>query len=261
LVFWFRLANAFFVLGSLFYVGQGISYVIGAYKSDHDVDDDDYEYSESWWADYGDKTLGALGALAYLLNAMVDVRASTVEIRGSAECRVFGDDPSWEIGVGCTFGLAAICDLIGELIWDDDKPGPGYAAGSAAVHIYLLNAVLTISGRCPTFSSLPRSMMSAGDILFLVGSVIDVLISYVDNPDTPASWYKFIAWCALFSAGLWFLDSILYILANHFETDESVTGDDDDLEFEFGSAISSNAEHPFLDFGSVISTERKLEVL
>jgi hypothetical protein len=264
LVYWYRVSNALFVLGSLFYVGQGISYVIEAYNEDDNADDD-YENDESLWYDYGAKTLGALGALAYVANAIVDLRVSILEIQGSIGSGRFGDDPSWEIGVGCTFGLAAICDFIGELIWDDDKPGPGYAAASAAVHIYLLNAVFTISGRMPRFSSFPKGMMSAGDLLFLVGSVIDVLISYVDNPNTPPSWYKFIAWAALFSSGLWFLDSILYVLANHLrvnvETDESVTVYENDVEFEFGSTISSHAESPFLCFESITNTERKLELL
>lgn len=253
---WFWLSNAFFVLGSLFYVWYSISDVIDTYNEDDSADDD--TANDTWCY----KALRSAGALFYLANSIVDLRVSIVEIQGNIGSGRFGDDPSWEVGVACTFGLAAICDLIGELIWDEDWPEPGYAAGSAAVHVYLLNALLVISGRIPRFSSLPKALMSAGDILFLVGSVIDVLISYIDNPKTPPSWFGLIAWSALFSSLLWFTDSILYVLAELLDTGESVSGDESiDDYFEFGSTISCEGESPFHSCGAITNTEQKLELL
>lgn len=253
---WSQLSNAFFVLGSLFYVWYGIKDVIDTYKEDDGEDDDTDD--EAWRY----KVFRAAGALSYLANSIVDLRESVVEIRRNMDSGRFGDDPSWEVGVACTFGLAAICDVIGELIWDEDWPEPGYAAGSAAVHVYLLNALLVVSGRRPRFSSLPKALMSAGDILFLVGSVIDVLISYIDNPKTPPSWFRLIAWSGLFSSVLWFTDSILYVLADLLDTGESVSGDESiDDEFEFGSTISSEGKSAFLSCGSITDTGRKLEML
>ena len=54
-----------------------------------------------------------------------------------------------------------------------------------------------------------------GDWLFLVGSLIDVAIQYVDLPIDPNSHRDlWIAIGGLASAILWFVDSIIYLIAD-----------------------------------------------
>ena len=248
----FKLSNGFFFMGSVIYVGTGIFGVIESYQDYDEGDNDDSllpsddetgdgdDESLSFWTAY--KVLASAAALMYLGNAFVDGRVAIIEIQGKVGSGRFGDDPRWEIGVAVTFGVAALSDFISELIWEDDNMWPGYAAGCAAVDFYLLNAVLVSLGRTPAFTTVPHTLTSAGDILFFIGSIIDVLISFVNNPKAPSSRSIEIAWSSLVSAVLWFLDSLLYIFANHLshdddyyvvESDESESSD----ELEISSTV------------------------
>ena len=175
----------------------------------------------------------------YLTNALVDGRVALAEIRGQEDAggRFGGTSPKLEIAAAITFGVAALCDLLSELIWNDENAWPGYFAGCAAVDIYLVNAILVLSARRPTFKSLPQTLMSAGDILFLIGSIIDVLISLIDNPKAPSSRGIEIAWSSFISATLWFIDSLLYILADHLSDN-----DDDYSSVDSGASFLSEEE-------------------
>jgi len=247
---YFKFSNFCFFLGSVLYVFTNTWSVIDAYRYYGEEDDDDeksgdgdYE-SEPFWNAY--KLLTSAAALMYLANALVDGQVAVAEVRRKVGSGRFGDDPRWEIGVAITFGVAALCDFLSELIWNDDNMWPGYAAGCAAVDIYLLNAVLVISGRKPIFTSLPQSLMSSGDILFLIGSIIDVMISFLDNPKAPSSRSIEIAWSSFASSVLWFLDSLLYILADHLE-------DDDDYS-SVESVSSQNSDDSVQDVLEISST-------
>lgn len=242
------LSNFCFFLGSVFYLYNSIWTVIDAYRyyADEQYDDDDEsdDEEESFWSAY--RLLACMGALFYLANALIDGRVAMAEIQGQDdESGRFGDSPKWEISAAVTFGVAALCDLLSEIIWNDENMWSGYFAGCAAVDIYLLNAILVLAGRRPTFESLPRSLMSAGDILFLIGSVIDVLISLIDNPKAPSSRAIEIAWSSFVSAALWFLDSLLYILADHLSDDDDYSSVDSDEsssedELEITSAVAES---------------------
>jgi hypothetical protein len=233
-----QVSNFCFFVGSILYVWTSTISVIDAYRyyddyegdDDGDGTDDDETESEPFWTAY--KLLASAAAAAYLANSLIDGRVALGEVQGKVGRSRFGDDPRWEIGVAVTFGVAALCDFLSELIWNDDDQWPGYAAGCAAVDIYLLNAVLVLLGRRPRFRSLPETLMSAGDILFLVGSVIDVTIAFVDNPNAPSSRTIEIAWCSFSSSALWFIDSLLYILADFVSDndDDYSSVDSDDSE-------------------------------
>lgn len=233
-----QVSNFCFFVGSILYVWTSTISVIDAYRyfdeyegdDDGDGTDDDETESEPFWTAY--KFLASAAALMYVANSIIDGRVALGEVQGKVGSARFGDDPRWEIGVAVTFGVAALCDFLSELIWNDDDRWPGYAAGCAAVDIYLLNAVLVLLGRRPRFRSLPETLMSAGDILFLVGSVIDVTIAFVDNPNAPSSRTIEIAWCSFSSSALWFIDSLLYILVDFVSDndDDYSSVDSDDSE-------------------------------
>lgn len=246
---YYRIANASFFIGSILYVWQAIWNLMYDYKwyggndegNDEDAEYDD-DYVEPFWSFY--KVLSMIAALMYVANALVDGRVAVSEMRGKVGSGRFGDDPRWEIGVAVTFGVAALCDFLSELIATDDNEWPSYAAGCAAVDIYLLNAVLVVSGRRPQFTSLPKTLMSSGDILFMIGSIIDVTISFVNDPKVPTSRYIGLAWFSFASAALWFIDSILYILADYLSDDDdySSIGSEDSqasrAELEIASTLT-----------------------
>ena len=256
----FRMANCCFFVGSILYLGVSVWNVIDAYRYYGEHYDDDDEENEQFWTGY--RLLSSTAAIMYVANSLIDGRVAIFEIRGKRESIRFGEDPRWEIGAAVTFGVAALFDFLSALIWNDNDMWPGYFTGSAAVDIYLLNAVLVITGRKPNFTTLPESFMSAGDILFLIGSAIDVIISFVDNPKAPSSRSILIAWLSFASSALWFLDALLYICADYFDDDYSSVslgesasiGDYIQDEFEISSLASpwSPADLSFTD-------ERRIE--
>lgn len=250
-----KLSNFFFFFGSIFYLFTSIWTIVDAYRDaaeekdydDDEASDDDEDYDEPFWSVY--KLISSLGALMYLTNALVDGRVAFAEIIGQegAVGRFGGTSPKLEVAAAITFGVAALCDLLSELVWNDDNAWFGYFAGCAAVNIYLVNALLVLSARRPTFKSLPQTLMSAGDILFFIGSIIDVLISLIDNPKAPLSRGIKIAWSSFTSATLWFIDSLLYMLADHLSDNE-----DDYSSVDSGALCLSEEE---LEISSASVTE------
>jgi hypothetical protein len=72
-----------------------------------------------------------------------------------------------------------------------------------------------------------------GDVLFLVGSIIDVLLSYFYNDRISNHVWKLVDRGNLVSAVLWLVDSILYISADHFSSDEA----DEDYAIVVGDGV------------------------
>lgn len=135
--------------------------------------------------------------------------------------------------VGSTFGIAAFLDLVSGLIvdWDEDTSD---MFDMVAVHLYLINSLILCA---PIFSKcfhnprriIPRyrseKLEYVGDLLFLAGSMIDVMCSYI-NLDETASISD---WFFLLSAVLWLIDACFYIAADWIAFHEEDLEEDDDI--------------------------------
>jgi hypothetical protein len=125
--------------------------------------------------------------------------------------------------IGSTFGIAAFLDLVSGLIvdWDEDRSD---MFDMVAVHLYLVNALILtapifMSLCCPrpktleeqpTRQYLSEKLEYVGDLLFLAGSLIDVMCSYINLDSTAA----ISDWFFLLSAVLWLIDAIFYVAAD-----------------------------------------------
>mmetsp|Transcript_15708 Transcript_15708/g.43391 ORF Transcript_15708/g.43391 Transcript_15708/m.43391 type:complete len:497 (-) Transcript_15708:1090-2580(-) len=67
-----------------------------------------------------------------------------------------------------------------------------------------------------------NSLYRAGDALFFIGCIIDVIISYLDVDGMETKHQRMMQVWALVSAVLWFLDAVCYILAGIMEYDKAV---------------------------------------
>jgi hypothetical protein len=231
-------SNASFFFGSILYLTLSVKNLLHYHSSDYSdsSDSSSFDSSSSATTRFIEFLLPCFAASMYLMNAFFDVRMSALELQrhqGNAVTlqRFRGDDARWEIGVAVTFGMAAICDLIGALTQHNENEYLTYTSSSLAVHIYLLNALLLITGRRPSFSNnYPEAFMSAGDVLFVIGSLIDVGISYFESPATTnRTWRRLAAWDVT-SSSLWFVDSILYILADVIPEKENDEPIDDAMQ-------------------------------
>ena len=83
----------------------------------------------------------------------------------------------------------------------------------ATSHIYLLSAIIALWGTTFSCPSIPVGLTLFGDILFALGSVIDVVLSYVQ--DGEIHFHKMLDdrwWCL--SSALWLIDAWLYFLSD-----------------------------------------------
>jgi hypothetical protein len=195
-----------FFLGALFGTIAALSDLLEALRDDSgndDADDDDIQILNplEFWSFY--KVMSVASTLMYLLESWLDGRD---EYRGKR----------WMFPL--VFGFAAFLDLLSCLLDDDARPWPSFVSGFAAAHLFVLSAFVTIYDNRLYYSlKLTNPAMLAipvGDALFLAGSVVDLCVSYWENPKSSSmGWLRVAAW-SLVSALLWLLDSLVYRLAD-----------------------------------------------
>jgi hypothetical protein len=144
--------------------------------------------------------------------------------------------------IGLTFGTGAAFDLAGGLIVDSLEPLSDMLS-MIACHIYLLNALLLtmpIFSSCSLRKPFPNinelchchgaKLEYIGDLLFLIGSIIDVMLSYWN---LEFSGLNLVNYGFLLSAVLWLIDAIFYIAADYIgyedEDDDSEEGEEEGL--------------------------------
>jgi len=142
--------------------------------------------------------------------------------------------------VAIIFGIAAVCDIIGALLSDSFETSSNIVS-NIANHLYLLEAILALYGgrccctfanECDSSSSSSHSfdaefmyrfidrLNKAGDFLFLIGSMIDVLTGYLYLSPKFESSVILSSW-NLTSSCLWLLNAILYITADNLSQNKT----------------------------------------
>jgi hypothetical protein len=92
---------------------------------------------------------------------------------------------------------------------------------AVSVHAYLLSAIIAVSGKRtrpwlgrPSIRN-PETLEDLGDLLFLIGSFVDVALSYLSFDNDKPGW-------PLFSSILWFLDACLYLRSDFIMADRMI---------------------------------------
>lgn len=163
----------------------------------------------------------------------------------------------WPLAVSGTFGLAALLDLASSLTvnWTL-HPQMTNVCAIGAVYVYLLNAATLLfskkeqqqhpqvddnnSSLVVTILSRSELLEHRGDILFGIGSCIDVALSsvYFSHSVSNAQW-KLVNRANLLSTILWLLDSLLYIAAEYYSDDSD---NDDDIDQNNASILVDRLE-------------------
>jgi hypothetical protein len=93
--------------------------------------------------------------------------------------------------------------------------------GAVSVHAYLLSAIIAVSGKRtrpwlgrPSLRN-PETLEDLGDLLFLIGSSVDVVLCDMSFDDDKPGW-------PLFSSILWFLDACLYLRSDFIMADRMI---------------------------------------
>ena len=209
-------SNIMFLLGSTCYAILSVL----DFESMGDDEDDDYygddDGTQSQSVDISFYTVLSIVAAGLLIsNALIDLgrclHVVKVEQRyPSLFHRALIQDSSSAI----FFMSAAAIDLYGAFPQHNYKPGGVSGAMSMlSAHLYLLSAWPVLNQNC-SCNSEAATLNLVGEIMFLVGSTIDVGISYLSDPDIVKANQLILLRLSLLSSLLWVLDAILYLCAN-----------------------------------------------
>jgi hypothetical protein len=118
------------------------------------------------------------------------------------------------ICVAITFGLGATLDLLSAFTSEMSDSRISNWAVVGAAHSYLVNAILILSSKTATLESLSQRVTVLGDILFLIGSLVDVSLSYFFIGEESDEVWKYVYRGYLLSSVLWLINALLYIIAD-----------------------------------------------
>jgi len=211
-------SNLLFLTGSLLFLWIALWEWIGSDEASSDnsvIKEDDVTPADILEWDSMDM-LAATAPFMFLMNSCVDIMYAFQVLRTDFQPCRFGDDPRWEIGVAVLFGMAATCDFLSAVIYVDEKTLAHYLPSSLAAHFYVIMAIFALWGRDIPDQTASMRLYQAADALFLLGSLIDVSLSYFRTSSTTSEMQLVLERWSVASASLWVVNSILYILADTY---------------------------------------------
>lgn len=195
-------SNVFFLAGSCFYVWIAAWDLTSPLVDTSMQEEDDSLILNTAWSLYDVVTIAA--PFMYVLNAIIEFQGA------------FYEEMHWELAVATIFGMAALMDMVGTLFYGSGSYRLDNLPFCMAVHFYLIQAFLAIWQGCNFFENhIASALQRGGYLLFLIGSIIDVAISYMGatldmHPRKMQVW-------SIVSSSLWLIDSILYLVAHFVE--------------------------------------------
>ncbi len=214
--------HAFFV-GSILEVIACIIDLVVTLNERQSNDDDDDDGPTKLPLQYWDvsKALSVASTLLYLIDSILHYMQQRHEedenqndLSGQVNYRT-------RMRFVITFGIAACFDLAASIMDDEDYPWPSYISECAAVYLFWSSAVLLLYTKRAVYcngnnfksASLAFWLLCLGDWLYWMGCTADVTLNIVDNPRHDIN-YLWAASIALISSLFWFLDAVMYQLAD-----------------------------------------------
>ena len=214
-------SNIFFLIGSACYI---ILSVMDFKWADYYSDDGYYykyvsneEEEVSSKIDYY-SCLSILGSVLFFLNAAIDMSLCFYYVKTDEtnELTLWHKDLRVDSSSAFFFGCGALMDLSRALASPPEEPNAD-ASGMLDIvssHLYFFSAVCAMTGLTFDRKNKVAMLNLTGDVMFMVGSLIDIIVSYISDPDIVAANYHILLRFWLFSSVLWFVDAALYLLAN-----------------------------------------------
>lgn len=183
--------------------------------------DDDYYYNSYYYPDGKENTevpkynlsfytcLSVGGAILLICNAGFDLYRCISQAKAYG-ISLYDKDLRGDTFSAVLFGCAASVDFKGSI--PNSTTSANGIMASFSPFLYLLSAVSSLSGSSFKCSSKPVVMTTLGEIMFMVASIIDLLISLF--PDIFSWSQTLILKLAILSSSLWLIDAILYLFAD-----------------------------------------------
>jgi hypothetical protein len=189
---------------TLFFLGSVCYLVVADWRASHHVGIVD----TTWVA-----TVALVGPTLYVCNANVEICWAIHNMRRHHGESVRRREATWDLFSNLFFGFGAVFDLVaavyyrilpGDITLESDLR-------SFSVIVYFMSGLVSVAGFNFSCSSCYQILIGTGDILFLTGSISDLVLTVVTHGlSSSARINKF--W--LISASLWLVNSILYLVAD-----------------------------------------------
>jgi len=162
--------------------------------------------------------LSVVGPILYALNANVDIIWAMHNQQASPNKRslIRRRESSLDLCSNLFFGFAAAIDVaaaVNHQIRSEDAVFESKLTFLSA-HLYLLSGLVSIVGFDFSCSPLHQFLIGSGDIMFLIGSICELVLTYVARSLTdPVRIESF----GLISCTLWLVNSMMYVIADLLE--------------------------------------------
>ena len=263
LIYW---SNVTFLIGSCLYFALSLIDWRNSWKLSEAASDADDTANSASSDDYGSNRWDAytlftlLAPLSYLVNAMQDTYQNLKGGSSSSSANGYCQVCTKQLGIDLLFGVAAFLDAAGTMVESlgfghdivSEKFVDDMILSTSAVHVYLFQAILVCWMRVDDYGNIVSNYLQwGGDGLFLIGSLIDVIISYMVLDDMEESHVHWVLAASLLSATLWLVDAIFYISADcveyrHYQqqdhTHHSELGDVEDNDLLLEEATVEDAD-------------------
>ena len=227
-------SNIFFLIGSACYI---ILSVMDFKWADYYSDDGYYykyvsneEEEVSSKIDYY-SCLSILGSVLFFMNATIDMSLCFYHVKTDEtnELTLWHKELRVDSSSAFFFGCGALMDLSRALASPPEEPNAD-ASGMLDIvssHLYFFSAVCAMTGLTFDRKNKVAMLNLTGDVMFMVGSLIDIIVSYISDPDIVTANYHIFLRLWLFSSVLWFVDAALYLLANCLFWNQIKNSDDE----------------------------------
>lgn len=223
----------FSIPSNLFFLCGGLCFLISAYRDLLELDQNSRQirsssFMISWNLIYfgsSNRNLAleaslnvyiiVVGSVFYIFNSFVDfVQCIHFVKRSPDQINLLHRSIRSSTLAASFFGVAAFIDFVGCF-----SHGESYDANRIAIltsTLYLFSAISSISGLAWDFSNAALILGFMGEFLFVLGSILDCLTSYVSDPDIIHLSKEDVHRLAFISSVLWVVDAILYLAADAY---------------------------------------------
>jgi len=221
-------SNVIFLLGSVLYLKLSHMDLIDAnsyYDNNNEDYDDDYD-DDYYYNQYINKytVISGFGALLFVFNAIWDIYwcfgrerewreqiDAGYESDDEEENEAYHREERQNLISAITFGIAGLIDLAVSFINNEDVTA-NFTIITA--NIYLLSAISALKGTILSCPSIPTGLALIGDLLFFLGSLIDVAVSLISDPEIFNLNDRILAKWGCVSSTLWLINAVLYFAAD-----------------------------------------------
>ena len=153
----------------------------------------------------------------FFTSAMIELGIDLVLVRTFAHGR-YTNKKGWNVAISTLFIVGTTLDIAAFFLWNQRKLTQEHRVLFASGHTWLVTAVLVLwaegRGMIAELSKCgPNGLDGVGNLLFLVGALVDCIVRYLDIPGTPRP-ERPLAKLEFSSAPIWLTSAVFYLMAD-----------------------------------------------